>query len=76
MLTHLGSSFDYVFTLKKQRKNYSQRKCEIFLEGQFQKKLVVKDFFKKEDVSQKKFFEDLGLLIVKNDLLIQFMKSI
>jgi hypothetical protein len=76
VLTHLGSSFDYVFTLKKQRKNYSQRKCEIFLEGQFQKKLVVKDFFKKEDVSQKKFFEDLGLLIVKNDLLIQFMKSI
>jgi hypothetical protein len=28
----------------------------------------VKDTFKKEDVSQKEFLKDLGLLIVKNNL--------
>jgi hypothetical protein len=36
----------------------------------------VKDFFKKEDVPQKEFLEDLGLLIAKSDLLIQFVESI
>ncbi len=36
----------------------------------------MKDSFRKEDVSQKKFLEDLGLLIIKNNLLIRFVKHI
>jgi hypothetical protein len=36
----------------------------------------VKDFFKKEDVSQKDPLEELGLLIVKNNLPIQFIENI
>jgi hypothetical protein len=39
-------------------------------------KKLVKDFFRKEDVPQKEFFEDLSVLIVKTDLLIQFVESI
>jgi hypothetical protein len=36
----------------------------------------MKDTFKIEHVSQKEFIEDLGLLIVKNNLPIQFVVSI
>ncbi len=36
---------------------------------------LVKDTLKKKDVSQKEFLEDLGLLIVKNNLPIQFVES-
>jgi hypothetical protein len=36
----------------------------------------MKDSFIKEDVSQKKFLEDFGLLIIKNNLLIQVVKHI
>jgi hypothetical protein len=36
----------------------------------------VKAFFQKEDVPQKELFQDLGLLIVKNNLPIQFVESI
>jgi hypothetical protein len=36
---------------------------------------LVIDTFKKKDVSQKEFLEHLGLLIVKNNLPIQFMES-
>jgi hypothetical protein len=36
----------------------------------------VKDFFKKDDVPQKEFLEDLGLIIVNNNLLIQFVESV
>jgi hypothetical protein len=36
----------------------------------------VKDFFKKEDVQQKEFLEDLSLLIVNNNLPIQFVESV
>jgi len=36
--------------------------------GSISKFLFVKDTFKKEDVSQKEFLEDRGLLIVKNNL--------
>jgi hypothetical protein len=36
---------------------------------------LVKDTLKKKDVSQKEFLEDLGFLIVKNNLPIQFVES-
>jgi hypothetical protein len=36
----------------------------------------VKDYFQKEDVPQKDFFQDLGLLIIKNNTLFQFVESI
>jgi hypothetical protein len=36
----------------------------------------VKDYFQKEDVPQKDFFQDLGLLIIKKNILFQFVESI
>jgi hypothetical protein len=36
----------------------------------------VKDYFQKEGVPQKELFQDLGLLIVKNNLPIQFVENI
>jgi hypothetical protein len=38
--------------------------------------ISLKDSFKKEDVPQKEFLEDLGLLIFKKNLPIQFMENI
>jgi hypothetical protein len=40
------------------------------------KKIVMKDPFKKDDVEQKQFLEDLGFLIVKNNLSLQFVKNV
>jgi hypothetical protein len=38
--------------------------------GQSLNFFLVKDFVKKEDISQKEFLKDLGILIVKNNLTI------
>jgi hypothetical protein len=46
------------------------------MEGQSLSFFLVKDSFKKEDVSQKEFLEDLSLLIITNYLQIQFVKNI
>jgi hypothetical protein len=37
---------------------------------------ATKDLSKKDDVQQKDFLQDLGLLIVKNDLPMQFVENI
>ncbi len=37
---------------------------------------AIKNSFKKNDVQQKEFDEDLGFLIVKNNLRIQFVDSV
>jgi hypothetical protein len=36
--------------------------------GSFSKFFSIKDSFKKEDVPQKEFLEDLGFLIIKNNI--------
>jgi hypothetical protein len=36
----------------------------------------VKDSFKKDDIHQKEFDEDLGLLIVNNNLSIQYIENV
>jgi hypothetical protein len=38
--------------------------------------LVGKEPFKKDDVQQKEFLQDLGLLIVKNNLPLQFVENV
>jgi hypothetical protein len=38
------------------------------------KKIIVQDSFKKDDMQQKEFDEDLGWLIVKNNLSIQYIE--
>jgi hypothetical protein len=43
--------------------------------GSISEFFFVKNTFEKEDVPQKEFLEDLGLLIVKNNLPIQFVES-
>jgi hypothetical protein len=50
-----------------------QNKPDVF-GGFISKIFVIKDSFKKDDVQHKEFLEDFGLLIVKNNLLIQFME--
>jgi hypothetical protein len=37
---------------------------------------VTKDSFKKNDMYRKEFLEDLGLFIMKNNLLIQFVENV
>jgi hypothetical protein len=51
----------------KKRPNISSNSISNFF--------VTKEPFKKDDVQQKQFLEYLGLLIVKNHLPLQFMKS-
>jgi hypothetical protein len=36
----------------------------------------IKDLFKKDDEQQKDFLQDLGLLIVKDQLSLQFLESV
>jgi hypothetical protein len=38
--------------------------------------VVVKEPFKKDDVQQKDFLEDIGLLIMKRNLPLQFVESV
>jgi hypothetical protein len=47
----------------------------IFFGGSISKFFSAKDSFKKKDVPQKAFLENLGLLIVKNNLPIQFVEN-
>ncbi len=56
------------------RKDSLQRKEQIHLEGQ-SLNFFCQRYLQKKKVSQKEFLEDLGLLIVKNNLPIQFVES-
>jgi hypothetical protein len=58
---------EYEKQLSKKRPNLSSNSISSFF--------VTKEPFKKDDVQQKQFLEDLGLLIVKNHLPLQFVKS-
>jgi hypothetical protein len=44
--------------------------------GQISNFFITKDPSKKDNVQQKDFLQDLGLLIVKNDLPMQFVENI
>jgi hypothetical protein len=61
--------------LMKGKKKKTTNKEVTVSSGSIFLKNSVKNSFKKEDVPQKDFFEDLGLLIVKNNLPMQFMES-
>ncbi len=61
--------------LKGREERQPKKKKRLCLVGQFFYFFSIKDFLNKKDVSQKEFLEDLGLLIVKNNLPIQFVKS-
>lgn len=50
-----------------------EKKPNVF-GGFILKRFVIKNSFKKDDVQHKEFLEDFGLLIVKNNLIIQFME--
>jgi hypothetical protein len=52
-----------------QKKAKCSNKCNICFS-------VVKEPFKKDDVQQKDFLQDLGLLILKNNLPLQFVESV
>jgi hypothetical protein len=56
------------FLLKGREERQPTKKKMIVSSGSILKKNSIKDSFKKEDVPQKEFLEDLGLLIVKNNL--------
>jgi hypothetical protein len=64
------------FLLKGKEETQPAKKRTIVFNVSISKKLSVKDSFKKEDVLNKEFLEELGLLIIKNNLLIQFVESI
>ncbi len=48
---------------KKKKKDNHQRNERICLVGQISKNISVKDSFKKEDMPQKEFLKDLGLML-------------
>lgn len=52
-----------------------QRKDPICLLMKSLSFFSTKDYFKKDDVQQKQFFQDLGLLVVKNHLFMHFVES-
>jgi hypothetical protein len=51
---------------KKKKKDNHQRKEQICLVGQISTTFVVKDSYKKEDVPQKEFLKDCGLMLRAN----------
>jgi hypothetical protein len=65
----VNSLLKSIFKIQPSKKRTNPSRGSIF------KFFYVKDTFKKEDVSHNFFLEDLGLLIVKNNLLIQFVES-
>jgi hypothetical protein len=65
-----------VNSLLKGRKEKQPTKTKVIMSGgSIFKFFLSKIPFIKKDVPQKEFLEDLGLLIVKNNLPIQFMES-
>jgi hypothetical protein len=48
----------------------------MFQQVQYLLLFVVKEPFKKDDVKQKDFLQNLGLLIMKNNLPLQFVESV
>jgi hypothetical protein len=68
--------FEEVNFLLKGKKERQPTKKRVIVSGGFISKFFsIKDSFKREDVPHNFFLEDLGLLIVKNNLPIQFVKS-
>ncbi len=63
------------FLQKGSAKRQLVKKRAIVSGGSISKFFFVKDSFKREDVPQKKKLEDLGFLIIKNNLLIQFVEN-
>jgi hypothetical protein len=58
--------------IKEEKQPTNKQLCLV---DQFKFIFLVKDSFKKKDMPQKDFLEDLGLLIVKNNLPMQIVKS-
>jgi hypothetical protein len=63
------------FLLKGKEERQSAKKKAIVSSVSIFKFFSIKDSFKKEDVPKKEFLKDLGLLIIKNNLPIQFVES-
>jgi len=59
------------FSLKGREERQPTKKIMI----EFGRSIFIKDSFKKKDVPQKQFLKNFGLLIVKNNLPIQFVES-
>jgi hypothetical protein len=60
---------------RKKEKQLAKKGANLF--GNYTSNFfVAKDSFKKDDVQQKEFLEDLSLLIVKNNLPTQFVESV
>jgi hypothetical protein len=62
--------------LKGREEKQPTKKITNVFGGSISKFVFVKDSFEKEDVPQKSFLEDAGLLIITNNLQIQFVKIV
>jgi hypothetical protein len=60
---------------RKKEKQLARKRANLS-RNSISKFFVAKDFFLKDDVHHKKKMEDLGLLIVKNNLPIQFVENV
>jgi hypothetical protein len=63
-------------SMKQTKERHFAKKILNISRGSLSKVFIVKDYFQKEDLPQKDFFEDLGLLIIKNNSLFQFVENI
>jgi hypothetical protein len=59
----------------KEHEKQPSKKNQNISSNNISKKIVLKEPFKKDDVQQKQFLKDSGLLIVKNHLPLQFVKN-
>jgi len=66
----IAKKWNKQFSETNRKKTFCQKKKVIITRRSISKTFTMKDFFQKEDVTQIKFLEDFGLLIVKHNLLI------
>jgi hypothetical protein len=52
------------------------KKCPSIFGSSISNFFVAKNLYKQNDVEQQQFLEDFGLLVVKNNLPIQFVESV
>jgi hypothetical protein len=66
---------EVIYLVKQIEERHLAKKYIYITNGSISKNFILKDSFQKEGVPQKEFLNDLSLLIVKNNLPIQFVES-
>ncbi len=68
-----GNKWSYKKELLKDHQHINSLMCQVM---QYIRFFVVKNLFKKDDEQQKYLLQDFGLLVMKNQLPLQFVKCV